>query len=212
MTDIAGAGGRLLERLHGWDLAAYRVVASSSTPMLDEPLRRLSSAANYSRLSMLAAATLAVTGRARGRRAAVTGIASVALASATVNIGAKLLTRRPRPDRDGMGVITDRHVAMPESSSFPSGHTAAAFAFAEGVRHEWPAAGVPLYLLAGAVAYSRVHTGVHYPGDVIVGSTMGLGAGIVAGRILGAVRPATARSRYHGETTDTGRPDHVGSR
>jgi undecaprenyl-diphosphatase len=36
-----------------------------------------------------------------------------------------------------------------------------------------PAAAVPLRALAALVAYSRVHTGVHYPGDVIVGSLIG---------------------------------------
>jgi membrane-associated phospholipid phosphatase len=35
---------------------------------------------------------------------------------------------------------------------------------------------------------------VHYPGDVIVGSAMGLGAGIVAGRVIDVVRLATVRS------------------
>jgi membrane-associated phospholipid phosphatase len=193
MSDVEGVDGRPLTRLHEWDVAAYRAIAGTSMPMIDEPLRRLSSAANYSRLSMAAAAALAVAGGARGRRAAVTGMASVALASATVNIGAKLLTRRVRPDREGHGVITDRHVPMPGSTSFPSGHSAAAFAFAAGVRHEWPAASVPLYLLAASVAYSRVHTGVHYPGDVIVGSGLGLGAAFVAGRIIDVVRPVTAR-------------------
>ncbi len=190
----AGArpGGALLARLHEYDVAAYRAVATTSTPLLDEPLRRLSFAANYSRLSMAAAVTLAVVGGARGRRAAVTGLASVAVTSATVNIGAKLLTRRARPDRAGHGVVTDRHVDMPESTSFPSGHSAAAFAFAAGVRHEWPTASVPLYLLAAVVAYSRVHTGVHYPGDVLVGSAIGLGAASVTGRAADRVRAARA--------------------
>jgi undecaprenyl-diphosphatase len=36
-----------------------------------------------------------------------------------------------------------------------------------------PAAGVPLSAVATLVAYSRVHTGVHYPSDVIVGSLIG---------------------------------------
>lgn len=41
--------------------------------------------------------------------------------------------------------------------------------------------GVPIRLLAGAVAYSRVHTGVHYPRDVVIGSITGAGtAAIVA--------------------------------
>ena len=40
-----------------------------------------------------------------------------------------------------------------------------------------PPLALPLRLLAGAVAYSRVHTGVHYPGDVVVGSLIGAGVG-----------------------------------
>jgi membrane-associated phospholipid phosphatase len=182
----AASSGRLLDRLDGWDVAAYRALAGTSTPMLDEPLRRLSMAANFSRLSMAAAAALAVAGGGRGRRAAVSGLVSVAVASAAVNIGAKLMTRRERPDREGCGVIERRHVEMPESTSFPSGHSASAFAFASGVRRQWPAASVPLYLLAAMVAYSRIHTGVHYPGDVLVGSAMGLGAAAVTGRALEA--------------------------
>ncbi len=197
MADVTGVVGRVRAQLHAWDVDAYSVVATTSTPPVDEPLRRLSVAANYSRLSMAAAVALAVLGGDRGRRAAVTGMASVALASATVNIGAKLMTRRDRPDRDGHGVIAGRHVPMPESTSFPSGHSAAAFAFASGVRHEWPAASAPLYLLAAAVAYSRVHTGVHYPGDVLVGSAFGLCAAAVTGRGLDAARSMIATREGH---------------
>jgi len=62
---------------------------------------------------------------------------------------------------------------MPISTSFPSGHSAAAFAFATGVGHVMPAAGLPLRAVAALVAYSRVHTGVHYPGDVVAGSLIG---------------------------------------
>ena len=50
---------------------------------------------------------------------------------------------------------------------------AAAFAFATGVGHVSPAAAVPLSALAALVAYSRVHTGVHYPGDVLAGGLIG---------------------------------------
>jgi undecaprenyl-diphosphatase len=66
---------------------------------------------------------------------------------------------------------------MPRSTSFPSGHSASAFAFAAAVGHVLPAAGGPLRVLAAAVAYSRVHTGVHYPADVIAGSLVGATAG-----------------------------------
>ena len=67
-----------------------------------------------------------------------------------------------------------RQVEMPRSTSFPSGHSASAFAFATGVATASPAAGIPLSALAALVAYSRVHTGVHYPLDAIVGSVSGV--------------------------------------
>jgi membrane-associated phospholipid phosphatase len=66
---------------------------------------------------------------------------------------------------------------MPGSTSFPSGHAASAFAFATVVGHELPPAALPLWLLATAVAYSRVHTGVHYAGDVVVGALIGAACG-----------------------------------
>lgn len=174
----------LLQRAHDLDERLYCAVAGTTTPRLDEPIRRLSTAANYSRLSLGSAAALALLGGVRGRRAAVTGLACVGVTSATVNLGTKLATRRPRPDRSGLGVVTPRHVPMPTSTSFPSGHSAAAVAFAEGVRHEWPGASVPLFALAALVCYSRVHTGVHYPGDVLVGVGIGLGLSEVTTRLL----------------------------
>ena len=67
---------------------------------------------------------------------------------------------------------------MPGSTSFPSGHSASAFAFATAVGDELPLAWLPLHAVATAVTYSRVHTGVHYPGDVLVGSLMGTGAAV----------------------------------
>ena len=42
---------------------------------------------------------------------------------------------------------------------------------------ELPLLGLPLRSVAAAVAYSRVHTGVHYPGDVLVGSIVGAAVG-----------------------------------
>ena len=98
------------------------------------------------------------------------GLASLAVTSAVVNLGVKPLGRRRRPDRLAEEVPLARHVPMPASRSFPSGHTAAAFAFATGVGNVSPAAAIPLRALAAAVGYSRVHTGVHYPGDVLAGA------------------------------------------
>jgi undecaprenyl-diphosphatase len=155
------------------DLAVYSAIARTPTPALDVVMSRLSHAANYSRLSMASAALLALTGGTTGRRAAVQGLAAVAVTSTVVNAAVKPLARRRRPDRLAGEVPVARHVRMPSSRSFPSGHSAAAFAFATGVGQVSPAAAAPLRALAALVAYSRVHTGVHYPGDVLAGALIG---------------------------------------
>ncbi len=112
----------------------------------------------------------------RSRRAAVLGVAAIGVASTTANLLGKRLVRRPRPHRAEDSPFPGRHVPMPASASFPSGHTASAVAFAAAAGPVFPAVTVPLGLLACAVGYSRVHTGVHYPGDVIAGAVLGTGA------------------------------------
>ncbi|MGA7704358.1 MAG: phosphatase PAP2 family protein [Solirubrobacteraceae bacterium] len=173
-----------LHQLHQADAALYAAVARTGTPALDRSMARLSDAANYSRLSIASAAVLGAVGGARGRRAARYGLASVTVTATIVNLAIKPLTSRRRPDRMAEGVPRDRHVRMPVSTSFPSGHSAAAFAFATGVGHVMPVAAIPLRLLATAVAYSRVHTGVHYPGDVVAGSLIGVTLAQVTNRAL----------------------------
>jgi membrane-associated phospholipid phosphatase len=155
------------------DLAVYSAIADTPTPSLDRALSRLSRAADYSRLSIASAAVLSIAGGRRGRDAAGMGLASVAVTSTILNLGIKRIFRRRRPDRVAEQVPIARHVRMPSSTAFPSGHSAAAFAFATGVGQVMPAAAFPLRALAALVAYSRVHTGVHYPGDVLAGALIG---------------------------------------
>jgi membrane-associated phospholipid phosphatase len=167
------------------DVAVYAAIAA--TPAMDVVLRRLSRAADHSRLWVGCAAVLAAFGGRRGRAAAANGLASIALTSLVVNLVLKPIGDRRRPDRHTLAVPLARQVAMPRSSSWPSGHSASAFTFATGVGAAWPAAGVPLSALASLVAYSRIHTGVHYPSDTI--------AGTVAGVALAPVAVAALRRR-----------------
>ncbi|MGZ4233855.1 MAG: phosphatase PAP2 family protein [Solirubrobacteraceae bacterium] len=163
----------LVEEAERVDLTVYAAIAPTSTPTLDAAMSRPERAADYSRLSLLSATLLGLGGGPEGRRAATMGVASLAVTATVANVVVKPLGRRTRPDRIASSVPFARHVRMPGSTSFPSGHTAAAFASAAAVGHVLSMAGVPLRILAAAVGYSRIHTGVHYPGDVVAGALLG---------------------------------------
>ena len=174
-----------LEDAERIDVAIYAAVAQTPTPSLDRTMRHLSRAADHSKLNAVSAALLAAAGGSTGRRAARSGLASIGVASAVVNVLAKPVARRRRPDRDTHLVPGARHVAMPKSRSLPSGHSASAFAFATAAGNVLPHAAPPLRLLAAVVGYSRVHTGVHYPGDVVAGALLGTVIGQATSRALG---------------------------
>lgn len=174
---------RGLRTLGQWDRAVYAQVAEMSAPALDAPLRRLSHFANHSKPWFAVAAVLALVGGPRGRRAAATGVAAIGVTSLVVNQPMKRAGDRLRPDREGAGVPEERWVRMPTSSSFPSGHSASAAAFAVAVGDVLPPLRWPLRVAGSVVAFSRVYTGVHYPGDVAAGVLSGLVAGRSTARI-----------------------------
>ncbi len=152
---------------------------AARSPTRDRSLVVITRAANYSRLWLLVAGALALFGGRGGRRAAGRGLAAISIAALVANGPAKLLVRRRRPFSRSQPTL----IRTPRSTSFPSGHSAAAFAFAGAACGELPVLAPALVPLAGAVAYSRVHTGVHYPSDVIGGVAIGLGCGVLAARI-----------------------------
>ncbi|GAA2147161.1 bifunctional phosphatase PAP2/diacylglycerol kinase family protein [Kitasatospora kazusensis] len=143
----------------------------------DPWLPRLSRAADHGKLWFGTAALLGATGHRGARRAALRGVGSVLLASTAANIFAKGATRRPRPLIDPVPVAR-RLLRQPASSSFPSGHSASAAAFATAVALESPLLGLAVAPVAAGVMASRVYVGVHYPGDVLAGAA--LGAGVAA--------------------------------
>ncbi|WP_436770392.1 bifunctional phosphatase PAP2/diacylglycerol kinase family protein [Streptomyces sp. URMC 123] len=163
------------QRLRERDIAAFHTVAARHWPGADRVLPRLSRSANHGLLWFGAAAAMWALGGPRGRRAAVRGVASLALASATVNTVAKRSVRRDRPMLDAVPLIR-RLARQPITTSFPSGHSASAAAFAVGAALESRRLGAALAPVAASVAFSRVYTGVHYPSDVLAGAALGAGA------------------------------------
>jgi undecaprenyl-diphosphatase len=138
-------------------------------------------AAQHTKLWWGAAAVMATAGGWRGRRAAAAGVLSMAVAEAVSNCVVKQLWERRRPPKEWIPHegVHDR----PESSSFPSGHTAAAVGFTAAAAMVWPWAGAVCAVPTVLVACERVHTGAHYPSDVTAGAAVGLAAAALTHRL-----------------------------
>ena len=126
---------------------------------------------------------------ARGplRRGAIRGLGSLAFSSGLVNVVLKRIFGRVRPDLENLQAHR-RLRREPGTLSFPSGHSSSAAAFVTGVAMESPLVGAALAPVALGVGYSRVHVGVHYPGDVVAGLAVG-GAVAAATQHWWRVRP-----------------------
>lgn len=122
----------------------------------------------------------------RDRRSAMAPAAVLAFETACF-VASAALVRRPRPDR----------VWRPEpphaTSSFPSGHTAAAFALhgtLADLLDRYGAPGAPFfgpllrYGIPGAIAFSRVYRGQHHISDTVAGAALGIWSTSVVRRAL----------------------------
>ncbi|WP_344336039.1 bifunctional phosphatase PAP2/diacylglycerol kinase family protein [Streptomyces globosus] len=174
-----------------WDRALFDAVARRHWPGGERVLPRLGRAANHGVLWGGTALAIAAFGSAPARKAALRASASLALASATINTIGKWSVRRARPLLDGVPAVRQLS-RQPQTTSFPSGHSASAFAFATGLALHAPALGAAVAPVAASVAFSRVYTGVHYPSDVAAGAALGVAAGFAVRRIAQRLEGARA--------------------
>lgn len=99
------------------------------------------------------------------------------------NIILKNVIARPRPFEmlNQLQVLINK----PTDFSFPSGHTANSFAVAGAIylfgNKKW---GIGAFILAGAIGFSRLYLGVHYPSDVICGGLVGIYTSLLVRRLI----------------------------
>ena len=178
------AGFEPSSRVEELDRRAFDAVANWKSPILDRAMPALSIAASYSRLWVGVSVVFAVVGGPKGRKTAVEGMVTIGVTSVLANLVGKNLVRRIRPTDP---VPEGRRLTQPESSSFPSGHTASAAAYSGIVDRAYPELWLPINGLASAVGFSRVYTGVHYPGDVFAGWVLGKTVAFVTSRIFNRI-------------------------
>jgi undecaprenyl-diphosphatase len=123
-------------------------------------------------------------------------VVAVALADWSA-MGLKALFDRPRPPLRYAEPKT--LVPLPHDGSFPSGHAATSFAAATMLSFAFPRFAPFLYVLAAAVAFSRVYVGVHYPLDVIGGAILGT---LIAVALRWLVQRRAQRARAKTQAAD----------
>lgn len=119
------------------------------------------------------------------RRAAGKAAIWHALAEAAWSVGLALLlvnavalpVARLRPFEADARVV--RLVPAPLTSSYPSGHTAAAFAMAGAFWRFRRSAGLAAGAAAVLVAFGRLAVGVHHPSDLMAGAAVGVSASLL---------------------------------
>lgn len=171
---------RLVRRpVIAFDLALLRLVQRwerTAVTRLMQALTDLGNPPNW----LLLGAVVGTTGGQGPRHAALLGIG--ALLALAVSQALKRTCRRPRPSEgiDGGPCAVRTHGADPDAFSFPSGHTAVAFAAAVALAGAGSGLGLVVAMLAGGIAVSRVYLGAHYPLDVAAGAVLGAGCGWLA--------------------------------
>ena len=119
------------------------------------------------------------------------------LVSTAISTAMKYSFNRPRPFETYPDEITK--LSSGGSPSFPSGHTSAAFSTATSISLAYPKWYIitPAFIWAGAVGFSRMDLGVHYPSDVFMGALVGAGSAFLTDYVNKKLINNCRKNRLH---------------
>ena len=156
----------------------------------------------YAGLVWVALAAAVAFFRGRPLLPAVAVTAACVWSADLIALALKTATDRPRPAEVLPQV--DPLIGATVGQSLPSGHAATSFAAAVLLTSFWPRAWPGFFLLATAIAFSRVYAGVHYPSDVVLGAVLGAVVGLAWVAALRLPRRIGATRRRSGEAPPAG--------
>ena len=180
MSDTASAYPRwsaAVTRVFAADESALRAVRQREHPAVAQLMRWFTRLGDTSAWIVHCIGLLLVL--PASERHAVAVMASAGLLATAVVAVLKRVIRRPRPSRAAPGL--GGALADPDAFSFPSGHSAVAFAIAISACRVLPPLGAAELMLASGIAFSRIYLGAHYPLDVLVGTAIGIASAYLVG-------------------------------
>lgn len=116
--------------------------------------------------------SLLLTAYPRTRRVGIAMAVSLVLEVLCCNVVLKPFVARVRPC--DVNTTVRLLIPHPEGFSFPSGHTGASFAAAAALFFGKTRMGVPAFIMAALIGFSRIYLYVHYPTDVLAGALLGI--------------------------------------
>jgi len=146
--------------------------------ILDTLMPAVSKLGNAGLIWIVLAAALLI-GR-RNRMAGVAVLCALVLDLIVCNVVLKPLVARIRPC--DVNTAVQLLIARPADYSFPSGHTAAAFAATSALYFSRRRLWIPALVLAVLIAFSRLYLYVHYPTDILAGIVVGIFMGYLGCR------------------------------